>query len=502
MASRPASLADAVDAANADSAEENPTSTRAESDSLGEASAPVTDDADFVLLGMTSADARQLRSDLGRARKEVKQQRLRADEAEKKCDRVLLYTASLKKELSAAAGRAQGLQADVALLMREKKAAAVLSAQLEKAKAAALRDHTLAAEAGAKARAEVEHLRQQLLANGIQPPTPTAGAEERDAGDSRCTKSRQAPGEEAAEWELAAVKAAVAATEAADGAGSRRTKAKKAAKKASAQAAAKGRAGAAAEKMAESAMPLTAEAAPVAPAAKPAADVADMAGAALPPTPRRLAAQKLLAQKAVLDEHQRLAERRLQEMRRREEEEEREQEERERQLQIEEDEAREARKLQQRVEKERMAKAEATERAQKARERAQRQQECERRLLQERATLPPEDFAALQAMRAELGEDEPEKEESPDENDEDALLDKEIERVKEEQRVAKKMPTSLAELVLEMEGMPAPPPEFQEQAKKAQQAKHRAALKEKLQTRRELETMLGSGAAPGRRARR
>jgi len=206
--------------------------------------------------------------------------------------------------------------------------------------------------------------------------------------------------------------------------------------------------------------------------------------------------------KAALDEQQRLEEQRKAEAQKRDEKE------REMQRQQEEENMRleEQRLEQERLAKEeadRKAQEEAERKAQKAHERKRRQQR-EKKLRRERKDLPIEDFLALQEMRAELGEVEPEAEEIPNDIDEDALLDREIVRVKKEEFTTMTSPSNFAQLIYELQGLPAPTgtSTLQQQVQKAQQAKHRAALKEKLRTRRELEGMLSTGTSTGRRSRR
>lgn len=224
---------------------------------------------------------------------------------------------------------------------------------------------------------------------------------------------------------------------------------------------------------------------------------------------------KTEAKQKEFEEHQRQEERRLAEQRRlrkkKEEEErkEREQEERDREQQRLEDELREARRAQERAAAEAKAEELRKRKVQKAKELKQRLEEEQNRLEHEKATLPPEDFQALQLLRAEAVQTQPEEEFSPDEFgdlDEDELLDLEIMRAKREEQalVLGKQATStkgvpnIMEMLMKAEGMPVLGEEALQKVAASQKAQQRAALKQKLQERREIANMT-AGIRSGRR---
>merc|ERR1719356_1493025 len=170
-----------------------------------------------------------------------------------------------------------------------------------------------------------------------------------------------------------------------------------------------------------------------------------------------------------------------------EEDEVREQAERERQRR--EDEEREARKAAEKAEAEAAAKERARQKAAQKAERKRQAEEEEKRLAEERKAFSPEDFAALQELRAEVSPREEQESADEDEDDDEALLEKEIQRVKKEEADRLKnqsKPKTMAELMMQIDGMPVMDEAFGAQAKKAMQARQRSALKEKLQARREM----------------
>jgi len=184
-----------------------------------------------------------------------------------------------------------------------------------------------------------------------------------------------------------------------------------------------------------------------------------------------------------------------------EEERVRQEEERAREQQRLEDEEREARKAKEQADAEEKARL----RAEKVAERKRRAEDEEQRLAKEKEVFSAEDFAALQLMRAEMKPqepEEPEEEESPGEDaDEDEILDKEIARVQKETKEldSKNKTGNIMNMLLMQEGIPACPEGLSEKLQKAQKEKKRAALKEKLQVRRELANVVGSSGRRGHR---
>ncbi|CAK0795283.1 unnamed protein product, partial [Prorocentrum cordatum] len=126
--------------------------------------------------------------------------------------------------------------------------------------------------------------------------------------------------------------------------------------------------------------------------------------------------------------------------------------------------------------------------AQKA-ERKRQAEEEEKRLADEKKAFSPEDFAALQLLRAEVAHPREEPESADEDEDDEALLEKEIQRVKKEEADRLKnqgKPKTMAELMMQVEGIPVMDEAFAEQAKRPLQERQRSALKEKLQARREM----------------
>lgn len=164
-------------------------------------------------------------------------------------------------------------------------------------------------------------------------------------------------------------------------------------------------------------------------------------------------------------------------------------------------EAEEERKM--REEEERRAAAAREAEEQRVALKAQRQQqkaENAKRLQEEKEKYSPEDFEALQMMRAAMGQ--PEEEESPEGSDvdEEALLEREMRRAREEeQKLSARSPANLFESMMQMEGVPMMPSSMQESLKKSGKERQRAALKEKLQTKRELASLVSGSGHRGRR---
>lgn len=179
-----------------------------------------------------------------------------------------------------------------------------------------------------------------------------------------------------------------------------------------------------------------------------------------------------------------------------------------REQQRQEDEEREARKAQERAAAEEAAREKARLRALRAEEKRKAAEDKAKQIAEERSKFSPEDFEALQAMRAELRQ--PEEEESPLEQedegeDEEAFLERQVRRAQEEERALKSSVTQvvvkdMVRAMMQLDGIPVLTPEMQEAVKKSQQAKQRAALKEKMQVHRDLQVMMG--ARPGGRSRR
>mmetsp|Transcript_66928 Transcript_66928/g.160276 ORF Transcript_66928/g.160276 Transcript_66928/m.160276 type:complete len:518 (+) Transcript_66928:58-1611(+) len=123
----------------------------------------------------------------------------------------------------------------------------------------------------------------------------------------------------------------------------------------------------------------------------------------------------------------------------------------------------------------------------------------QRRILaEERERYSREDFEALQAMRAEMGLSCDETKEIV-EVDDDAVLAREIQRANQE-REALQAPATVVELLMQAEGFSIPTG-LGEMAVKTQRASRRAALKEKLNARRDLLGIMptAKGQRPTRR---
>lgn len=399
--------------------------------------------ADDDVKRQTSEEAiERLVTEKGKVQREVREQRKRADAAEAKCEQLMACIHNLKSDLSAAASRECESQAYIKALEREKRSLSKVAAELEDLKASAWRDHELAAAVEATSRAEIENLCKQLKANNVEPKLlDDLQAEKQNALHQDKKKGKKAKSE----------KNEGAASPAVEVSGLIKT--------------------------------------PVPVEAKPDA-------ASAPAASSRVSSAKLAAQAAQIEEERKRAlQRQKEEIKRREKERrEQEEEDRQREQQRLEDEAREqakAAKLAAEKESERKA---AQEREARIREKKRQKQEEERRIAQEKETFSPEDFAALQALRGSVIE--PEEEESPDELDEDTLLEKEIQRVKKEEEekaklASKATPLNWQQLMFSVESGIAPTPDAIETAKKNAQAKTRAELREKIKAKKDLEKMLG-----------
>lgn len=136
-------------------------------------------------------------------------------------------------------------------------------------------------------------------------------------------------------------------------------------------------------------------------------------------------------------------------------------------------------------------------------ERRKKTAEQRQKHAEERARLPPEDFAALQLLRAEANGETIELDAHTDEDlDEDELLEREMLRVSREELTLKPVaeeksaPRDITELIMLTAGLP-----YSSQGSQAVlKAKQRAALKERLQEKRELSSI--TRASGVRRTRR
>lgn len=167
-----------------------------------------------------------------------------------------------------------------------------------------------------------------------------------------------------------------------------------------------------------------------------------------------------------------------------------------------EDAAREQRKAEERAADAAAAREREAQRRRRAEEKRQAEEEERHRLEREKKALPQADFEALQAMRAEAAQ--PEAEMSPNElddgsEDEEAILEREMRKTEREARALKEQetkPKSIEEMLMQMNGMPAFNKELMA---KTLQTKQRNMLKEKLhtklQSKRDLEAILGTGRA-------
>lgn len=177
---------------------------------------------------------------------------------------------------------------------------------------------------------------------------------------------------------------------------------------------------------------------------------------------------------------------RIQAAREEEERREKEEEARQREERRLEEEAAELRRAQERA----TAAAAAALRAERKAERRRKAEEDRRLMAEAKANYSPEDFAALQLMRAEVSL-QPEEEESPDDLSEDELLEREIARVQQEaltiqEKPKKVVPRNIMDAYMMMAGMLIPESEDSSKRKK------REALKEKLQAKRELAALQAS----------
>lgn len=251
------------------------------------------------------------------------------------------------------------------------------------------------------------------------------------------------------------------------------------------------------QKTAEPAAAPTPAAAPApAKAAAKKAPVEEKAAPMVRTTADLASAQDRLAKRVAALEAQKAIERERAEERRRQEEEDRRDEEEAARMreQIEAEEAeREARKLQAKAD----AAAQAAAKLRKKEERRRAAEEKERQLAREEKVFSKEDFEALQLLREEAAEKQPDAEVSPDELDEDEILDLEMRRAqKEKQALQNKAPANFLEMMMKAEGLPMMNPEVVEQAKQAQKNKQRNELKQKLQAKREMDKILNSQGVP------
>lgn len=131
------------------------------------------------------------------------------------------------------------------------------------------------------------------------------------------------------------------------------------------------------------------------------------------------------------------------------------------------------------------------QRIQQSAERKRQREEQRQQAEQERNMFSPEDFAALQALRESV---QPAAEEDTAGSDEDDLLEKEIARVrKEEAELVDKQasPAQMMKLMLGGDNEMADVIDMNAGLQKVQQQKQRAALKQKIQMRRELASVVG-----------
>lgn len=390
------------------------------------------------------------------AMREMKDLRGRAEKAEAQVRKLLAGVQALRADLAAAAAREAKLKEEAGQKERESgKALAAAEAEVK-----ALKDRV-----------------RQLEAKGQAGPTPP---------DAEPVAVAGAPAEEVAETPAPAAPAddeqAPAAGPAGEGSKPRAGKLKKKEKKASQ------------------------------PAEKQAAVVASPPVAppqAVEPQQQPLAASEKLAA-LVAAEERRLREEAARRERRESPDSDEEAEAEERERQRKEDEEREARKAREKA----AAEEEARERARQKKLRAEAKREADeerRRLLDEEKKLfSPEDFEALQALRAEVAQ--PEAEQSPgeqqeeDEDDEEAILEREMKRAEEEAKALeaeaakKSQPRNLIEAIMQLDGLPVPSLGALGGIEETIKASQRKALKEKLQAKRELMGIMGTAA--GRRGKR
>mmetsp|Transcript_101483 Transcript_101483/g.286265 ORF Transcript_101483/g.286265 Transcript_101483/m.286265 type:complete len:519 (-) Transcript_101483:107-1663(-) len=439
------------------------------------------------------------------AMREMKDHRHRADQAEKKVEKLLATVSMLERRLAEASEREKRFQADVKAASGGTKGEEIQRLR-DKLTEAQDRQKELRAEldAGASAREEVKRLRDEnaklrsQLEAAVAKTAPVAdGIEPSSLAPAETAKNvkAQAKGKEgmAAHKEAAPVPDAATAAVLGEREAPRTTK--KAGKKKQARAAASAIEQASA-----------AEAMPEAPAAPAACERTSPVARATQAqtTPGTTCTISSAAQKAQARLAERVAaeERRLlEEASRRtaggnaDEADEDAEEAKERERQRREDEEREERRAREKAAAEEAERENARQRALRLAEKRRAAEEQRKRIDEEQKTFSAEDFAALQALRAEV--QQPEAEESPvdgEDDDEEILLERAMQQAKKEQEVAKLGTFSMMEAMMQMEGFQMPDAEeMQEHAKKRQ----RSLLKEKLQMRRDLKGIIGTGA--GRR---